>query len=87
MNMKDDLHKLSENLKQYRDELRVQLHLARQDVRDEWDDLDEYWQKFRQKLEDIREDADGVSEETRATAHKLGEELKSGYERIRDRLK
>lgn len=87
MSMKDDLNKLSESVKQYRDELRVQLHLARQDVRDEWDDLDEYWEKFRQKLEDIRHDAEGVSQETRETTHKLGEELKAGYERIRKRLK
>ena len=66
---------------------RVQMHLARQDVQDEWDDMDEYWEKFRQKVEDIRHDAEGVSEETRQTAHNLGEELKSGYERIRKRLK
>lgn len=87
MSMKDDLNKLNETVKQYRDELRVQLHLARQDVRDEWDDLDEYWDRFRQKLDDIRRDAEGVGEETRETAYNLGEELKAGYERIRKRLK
>ena len=87
MSMKDDLNKLSETVKQYRDELRVQLHLARQDVRDEWDDLDEYWEKFREKVDELRHDAGEVGEETRETAHKLGEELKAGYERIRKRLK
>ncbi len=85
--MKDDLKHLSETLKRYRDELRLQLHLARQDVRDEWDDLDEYWSRFREKLDDIRRDAEGVGEETRETAYKLGEELRAGYERIRARLK
>lgn len=87
MSMKDDLNKLNETVKQYRDELRVQMHLAQQDVRDEWDDLDEYWDKFRQKQDDIRHDADGVGQDTRETAYNLGEELKAGYERIRKRLK
>ncbi|SFR52276.1 hypothetical protein SAMN05216203_1113 [Marinobacter daqiaonensis] len=87
MTMKDDLNKLSETVKQYRDELRVQLHLAKQDVQDEWDDLDRYWDQFRHKLDEIRHSSDGVTQDTRDTAHKLGEDLREGYERIRKRLK
>lgn len=87
MALKEDLGKLSESLKQYRDELRLQLHLAKQDVRDEWDDLEVYWEGFRQKVDELRHDAEDASRETREAAHKLGDDLKRGYDRIRERLK
>lgn len=87
MSWKDDLNKVSETLQQYRDELKVRMHLAREDIKDEWEDLDAYWDRFRQKLEEIRNNSDEASTETRETAHKLGEDLKEGYERIRQKLK
>ncbi|WP_339800999.1 hypothetical protein [uncultured Marinobacter sp.] len=87
MSMKEDLNKLSETLRQRRDELRVRLHLAKEDVKDEWDDLEVYWEKFRQKMEEAKHEAEGVSKETRETASRVGEELKEGYERLRKRMK
>ncbi|WP_165855452.1 hypothetical protein [Marinobacter sp. JSM 1782161] len=87
MSWKDDLHKLSESVKQQRDELKLQLHLARQDVRDEWDDMEQYWERFRQKMDEILHDASDAGEEAYRTAHDVGEDLKQGYQRIRDRLK
>lgn len=87
MNWKEDLRKLSDTVKQQRDELRLQLHLARQDVRDEWDDMEEYWERFRHKLDQILHDATDASEEAYRTAHHVGEDLKAGYRRILERLK
>lgn len=86
MTLKDELNNLSETIRQRRDEARVRLHLAREDVKDEWDDMEVHWERFRQKLDDIWEDAGEVSDETRTTARKMGDELKDGYERIRKRL-
>ncbi|MEQ5834593.1 hypothetical protein [Marinobacter sp. NFXS9] len=87
MGWKNDLQKLSDTLKQQRDELRLQLHLARQDVRDEWDDMEDYWNQFKRKLDDLLHDASDASEEAYRTAHDIGEDLKDGYQRIRSRLK
>lgn len=87
MTLKEELRELSQTVQRHRDEVRVQLHLARQDVKDEWDDLDAYWQRFRRKLDEIVHDAEDTSQEARQSARELGNELKEGYERLRKRLK
>lgn len=87
MSWKDDLKNLNETIKTYRDEVRVQMHLAREDVKDEWDDLEEYWERFRRKLDDIAHDAEDTSQEARKSAKALGDDLKRGYDRLRNRLK
>lgn len=87
MNFQDELKQLSEKVKQYRDEARVKLHLARQDVKDEWDDLEKDMDRFRGKLDGLWHDAGDASKEARETAHKLGEDLKEGYQKIRNKLK
>jgi len=87
MNLQDDLKKLAEKIRQYRDEARVQLHLAREDVKDEWDDLEKDWEVFRTRLENLLHDTEDATHEARQTAQRLGEEVRMGYQRIRDRLK
>lgn len=87
MNLQDELKKLSEKIQQYRDEARVQMHLAKEDVKDEWDDLEQEWERFRSRLEDVLHDSEDASKEARQTAQKLGEDLKSGYQNIRNKLK
>ncbi|MBE03338.1 hypothetical protein [Marinobacter lutaoensis] len=87
MSIQDELKKLSEKIKQYRDEARVQLHLAREDIKDEWDDLEQDWERFRSKLDKILHNTEDASQEARQTARQLGEDLKSGYQKIRDKLK
>ncbi len=87
MNWKDDLKNLTETVKRYRDEVRLQMHLAREDVRDEWDDLEEYWERFRRKVDDLVHDAEDTGQEARQSASALGDDLKRGYERLRNRLK
>lgn len=65
----------------------MQLHLAREDVKDEWDDLEQDWDRFRTKIDQVLHDAEDASQEARQTARKLGEDLKSGYQNIRNKLK
>ncbi len=87
MNLQEELKKLSEKIKQYRDEARVQMHLAKEDVKDEWDDLEQEWERFRNRLDEVLHDSEDASKEARQTAQKLGEDLKSGYQNIRNKLK
>lgn len=76
-------------LKQKRDELRLQIHLGSKEVREEWDELeeklDELSGKARQFADEakLKETGEGLGE----ALGKLGDELKLGYQRIREALK
>ena len=43
---KEELHELGDELKQARDELRVEMHLAKADIRDDWEELEKQWHRF-----------------------------------------
>jgi hypothetical protein len=83
---KQQIIKAAEHLKQQRDELRVKLHLAKAEAKDEWAKLEKQWEEMRPKLEAAKEEA-GKTAESVGTALGLAlEELKKGYERLRNRL-
>ena len=79
MNEFDDI--LAE-LKQKRDELRLQMHLATREISEEWDELEEKMEDFTANAK-LGETGEGVGK----ALGQLGNELKLGYERIRDALK
>ena len=72
-----ELDDVLQELKQKRDELRLQIHLASKEAKDEWDELEE-------KLEDFTANAklDETGEGIGKALGQLGSELKLGYERI-----
>ena len=84
-----DFDELFEELKQKRDELRVRMNLASKEIRDEWQDLEKKMDDFADKAKQFAEDAklketgSGLGD----ALGKLGQELKLGYERIREVLK
>jgi len=84
-----DFDELLEELKQKRDELRLQMHLASKEIKDEWEDLEEKMEDFAGKAKKFSDDANLTQTGTGIgpALGKLGGELKHGYERIRDALK
>jgi len=84
-----DFDEMLKELKQKRDELRVQMHLASKEVKEEWDELEDKMEEFSRKTKQfasdakLRETGAGVGD----ALGKLGHELKLGYGRIRDALK
>ncbi len=78
-----------EELKQKRDELRVQMHLASKEIKDEWNELEEKMEDFSGKAKQFSDDA--KLKETGAgigdALGQLGSELKRGYDRIREAMK
>ena len=84
-----DLDEVLEQLKQKRDELRVQMHLASKEIQDEWEDLEEKMEDFSAKAKKFAEDAE--LKETGAglggALGQVGHEIRAGYDRIRDALK
>ncbi|AKO53200.1 hypothetical protein ABA45_12910 [Marinobacter psychrophilus] len=87
MGLQEELKALPDKIRQYRDEARVQLHLARQDVKDEFDNLEQEWDRFKGKCDHTLDDATEVSTEALLTVQIMGEDLKKGYQNIRDKIK
>jgi len=70
------------DLKQKRDELRLQIHLASKEAQDEWEELEEKMQDFSSRAE-LGKTGEGLGD----ALGKLGQELKLGYKRIRNAIK
>jgi ribosome-associated translation inhibitor RaiA len=83
---KEQMTKAVEYLKQQRDELQVQLHLAKADAKDEWARLEKQWDEIHPKLEAAREEAGKTAESVSAALGLAIDELKKGYERLKNRL-
>jgi len=85
----DDFDDLIEELKQKRDELRVQINLASREAKDEWEELETKMEEFTAKTKGFAEDAqiketgEGIGE----ALGQLGGEIKKGYERLRHAIK
>ena len=83
---KEDLNEFVENLKTQRDELRVKMHLAAADAKDQWEELEGKWEHFEAKAKQVSDQAAEASKDVWAAARDLGAEIKQGYDRIRKTL-
>lgn len=81
-----DIEKFIDGLKQQRDELVVQLNLAKAEARDELAEIEQQLEHLRAKAANAADEAGEVSQDVWAAAKLLGEEIVSGVERIRNRL-
>ncbi len=84
--VKEQMTKALEQIKQQRDELQVKLHLAKADAKDEWARMEKQWEEIRPKREAAREEAGKTAESVGAALGLAIDELKKGYERLRSRL-
>ncbi len=80
---KETLDRLMDDLRRQRDELKLKLHLAKADARDEWAELEKQWEHLRTKLEGAGAEAGEVAENVGAALGGVAEELRKGYDRIR----
>lgn len=80
---REQLKELLTKLEQQRDEIRVKMHLAKAEARDEWNDLEQKFERLKGRLGVMGEEADDAMEDINAAAGMLADELKKGYERIR----
>jgi len=87
MESNEKLESLLADLKQYRDELRVQMHLAKAELRDEFEELENNWQKLQPRLEKATQDAAEAGKEALDALFDAGEAILKGFKRIRDDLK
>jgi CBS domain-containing protein len=73
-------------LRRTRDELRVQVHLAKADAQDQWHELEKQWRSLERHAASIAHEAQEPMDEAREVAADLAEELRRGYRRIRKSL-
>jgi hypothetical protein len=84
-----DFDEIIADLKQKRDELRLKVHLASKEIKDEWEELEEKMEDFTGKAKKFSKDAklketgEGLGE----ALVKVGHELKLGYERLKKAIK
>ena len=78
----NDIDDIVAQLKQKRDELRVQMHLASRELQDKWHELEEQAEDFVAQAR-VDETRGGISD----ALQKLGDELKDGYERLSRAMK
>ncbi len=75
-----------DELKRWRDELRVQLQLGKLEVRDRFHVLEERWEKLEQHLQRAERVAEEEWEDVRSAAGLLVDEIREGYAHIREQL-
>jgi hypothetical protein len=83
---RDDLKKMVDDLTRQRDEINLKLHLAKAEVRDEWDKLEPKWEEVKGKMSTVREVAGQTAESVTAAAGLIADEIKQGYDRIKKAL-
>ncbi len=87
--MKDISHailKATEELKRERDEIQLKLHLGKEELEDEWEELEKKLSHLQSKTKEIEKAASAAAEDVVAAARLLSEELKKGYKKIRKKL-
>jgi predicted nuclease with TOPRIM domain len=82
----DKLDELFEELKRQRDELRLQIHLARAEARSEWEKLEARWDEIRPRLDMAARDAANTGKEMLEVLEQAAEVIRKGYQRIRSDL-
>ncbi len=78
-----NLERVLEKLRQERDELRVRMHLAGLELKEEWEKLEQQWDHFEPRAEAAIREATGTATEA---VERLGEELRQAYHRVREQL-
>lgn len=81
-----DLSSLVDEAKRQRDEIRVQLHLAKAEAKDEWERLETQFDHVRGKLQVVGREAGKAAEDVGAALRLAVQELLHGYERVRKLL-
>ena len=81
-----DVNSLIDDLKQQRDEIRVRLHLAKAEAKEEWERLETKWEHVRGKMGVVGREAGKTAQEVGTALNLAVEELRRGYERVRKLL-
>ena len=77
---------LLERIKTERDELRVHMHLAKAEMRDDWDAMEHRWKDVEAKLLEAGKEVKYVGDKVGDALDVATEEIAEGYRKIRKHL-
>ncbi len=83
----DKLHKSIEDLKRHGDEIRVQMHLAKAELKDEWKKAEEKLEELQTKFNALKKDTRESSKEVGNALGILADETATAFKKIKQRLK
>lgn len=80
---RSELDRLVGELRTQRDELRLKLHLAKADAKEEWEKVEKKWEHLRGRLDVIGAEAKDAGKDVLAATRLVAKEIKDGYARVR----
>jgi hypothetical protein len=83
---KQYVSQLLSDLKQQRDELRLQIHLGGKELKEQWNALEDKLLDLDRRCEPIKEAVGDTAEDVWESLKLLGGEVKEGFQRIRKSL-
>ncbi len=83
--IREEIGEFLERLQQQRDELRVQSHLFKAEMQEEWEHVERKWRQFEQRAGQISNDARESASEIGQALRLVGEEIEAAYRRLRKR--
>jgi hypothetical protein len=83
---KERLDKMIHQLKQERDELKVKLHLGKEDLKDEWDELRVKLDRLSEDYAPLKRAVGETADDVWASLTLVAGEIRDGFHRIRKSL-
>ena len=80
------MEKTDSKLAQLRDELRLQAHLFKAELLDEWHRLEKKWHTLTNEIDRLAESTDDSDENLDRFARGVMEELEASYDQLREAL-
>lgn len=84
--VKKRLQEEVDELRGLRDDLRVQLHLAKLEARDRWEQAEDDWEHLEGKLRELASESREELHEIGESAKGLAAQIRESYRHIRERL-
>ena len=82
----DELKTITDTIKQQRDEASLQMHLAKEDIKDELEELEKSWDQLIAKMAEIGHEAENAGRDILESAKELGNHIKEGYDKIKSKI-
>lgn len=82
---KGKLEEIKASIEQIRDEVALKAHLGKADANDELEKLEKKWDALKQQLKPYSDDIERMAGDAGAALELAAEELKAGFERIRNK--
>ncbi|MDH3270415.1 MAG: hypothetical protein OEN56_03740 [Gemmatimonadota bacterium] len=83
---KEKLQDILQRLEQERDELKVKVGLAKLEAREEWEELEKKMEGLRGRMKVVGDEAKEASGDVGAAFDVVAEEIKDGFNRLRNLL-